>query len=122
MRTELIKKFYGQNETILKEMGIEWHEAIKGDLDCYTCSCGYQIDIYNSGAWECFEDHIENSNPTFSHPEEVLAVCMKWDDYDDFYDVICIHENGKDFINLIYITTPNKLLEAAVEWGEWREK
>jgi hypothetical protein len=117
-------------EKFAKQNGIEWHEVkVKGQMLYggvkreWVCSCG-AIFSYE----ETFERHLKARNPTFSHPEEVLAVCMKWDDYRPF--ILSINGNIHDqdgfkidwMIPLSYITTPGKLLEAAVEWREGREK
>ena len=77
------------------------------------------------------QNGIEYKYGMFLHPEEVLAVCMKWDDFDEFFKSISSwvieHDSylkGKwksRYINIDYITTPNKLLEAAVEWREGNE-
>jgi hypothetical protein len=102
-------------EKFAKQNGIEWHDwedrPIGYKNQYYKCSCGIM---------GCF-----NKNPTFSHPEEVLAVCQKWDDYRAFIvklvselkDDGTLSDMVKSFIET-YITTPNKLLEAAVEWRE----
>jgi hypothetical protein len=121
MRTELIKRF-------CELAGIEWHEA-KYDANnfIWNCSCGKWFSVCDEAE---FLDHIKESNPTFLHPEEVLAVCMKWDDRCNFIQHLWYKDGWMDFhtgshvlaaihksIPLTYITTPNKLLEAAVEWG-----
>jgi len=119
-RTKLIKRFCQQNEAILKEMGICWHEPIfKGSRICNKC--GMLIAVGNAD--KPFYN-MDKYNPTFSHPEEVLAVCMKWDDWHSgFSNVIGVwemvnHESRRFHIITDYITTPDKLLEAAVEWRE----
>jgi len=113
----LAEKFANQN-------GIHWHKWISQNDDngfhlpliCEDVNCEYHV-------WKgqkYFPD-----NPTFSHPEEVLAVCQKWDDYRAFIvklvselkDDGTLSDMVKSFIET-YITTPNKLLEAAVEWRE----
>ena len=107
-------------EKFAKQNGIEWHDwedrPIGYKNQYYKCSCGIM---------GCF-----NKNPTFQHPEEVLAVCQKWDDYDDFIESLTDkcrfygwtpEELLARFIKL-YITTPNKLIEAAVEGRDGRGK
>ena len=123
MRTELIKKFCKQNASILKEMGIEWHEEMPNEV-MYKCTCGFKTNSFSRDSHICLLKHIKEYNPTFQHPEEVLAVCMKWDDVLDFVWEL----NGKqrysdctkinNVIPVDYIITKDKLLEAAVEWRE----
>jgi hypothetical protein len=63
------------------------------------------------------------TNPTFSHPEEVLAVMMKRDDWSEFSLVVgCWYEHPKSvryfYIRYDYITTKDKLLQAACDFLE----
>ena len=75
------------------------------------------------------DKHIKESNPSFSDPREVLKVMMAWKDfklfmarleYGDFLNVDAIDWSGH--IDLDYITEPNKLLKAAIEWLKEKER
>lgn len=113
-------------ERFAKLAGIEWHEEISREeyeldgvrgLVLFICSCGKKI---HAGE---FQRHCLSSNPTFSHPEEVLEALKR----------ILSEEHYIMFINSLrssnhlfvlehfiddYITTPNKMLQEAVEFLE----
>lgn len=91
-------------EKFAKQNGIEW---VKWSKEC--------------GGEYCY---LNGKQCTFQHPEEVLAVCMKWDDYKEFLIDGLQKSRWLEIDEFVetYITTPGKLLSAAVEWGEGREK
>jgi hypothetical protein len=112
-------------EEFAKLNNIHWHdvrwENPKGEMFSgnYRCSCGLlstDKDLY--------------ANSTFSHPEEILEVMMKREDYGKF--LICgLHgwtesllymASGTNKMRMLetipieYITVDGKLLTAALEW------
>lgn len=68
------------------------------------------------------DNEIIKRYPSFSHPDEVLAVVMKWVDCGKFLAYLNSTVTGINQLSLLhnflkdYITTKDALLEAAVEW------
>ena len=128
------------SEKFARLAGVEWHESdvwheAYGYFRVETCIiCGYKsASEYDkegrSEAKEQMDKHIKESNPSFSDPREVLKVMMAWKDfklfmarleYGDFLNVDAIDWSGH--IDLDYITEPNKLLKAAIEWLKEKER
>ena len=105
------------SEKFARLVGIEWHEIKKENVN-FACTCRIQFKTY-----DMLLQHVQNLNPDFSDPREVLKVMMAREDfklfmarleYGDFPNVDAIDWSGH--IDLDYITEPNKLLKAAVEW------
>ena len=113
-------------EEFAKLNNIHWHEYVAvGNRPAYKggwkCECGDAI--------QCSPLISTGRNPTFSHPEEILEVMMKREDWyianwkrpcgfiwkigmviDVDTEIIIFH------IELEFIINPAKLLTAAIEW------
>lgn len=103
----------------------KWHEAkLFQDGINYKCSCGCLF--YK----ERMDNHIKESNPTYSNPKDILEKMKQFCGEDRYYEFI-IHisfvQTGSsnvgfimsigDFINT-YILNPPLLLKKAIEFLE----
>ena len=99
--------------------GGHWHEVswvnpngpmFSGHYQCLTCQAGSH-----------FRDNVKIANPTYSRPEEVLAVMMKrkdwfvenWHEPEGFCWEI---GSGGLTVDIAYITVKDKLFNAAHQW------
>lgn len=84
MTSQQDKMYREQNKSLperfARAAGIEWHK-IYGKHPNQRCKCSK--DVYYRYSSDAGQHLLENPTPTFSHPEEVIAV-MKRDDHDLF--------------------------------------
>jgi hypothetical protein len=117
------------NTPTLKELkefcqlnNIHWHElkTAFSELFHYECTCGEKfLYLYE------LRNHVIISNPTFSHPEEVLEVIEKRSDRNDFLDIVGYacevlikgKRQHKKYIEYEYLKEPYKLFHTALEWS-----
>ena len=111
------------SEKFARLAGVCWHENTENDplykndkLLCTKCNTWQRI---NPAIRRGFQ------HPDFSDPREVLKVMMAREDWIDFSLCVGIWDevfNGTNpqeswySIEISYITEPNKLLKAAIEW------
>ena len=99
-------------EKFAKLAGIHWHEIHK-ENEYFVCSCGR---IWLQAAITAKE--MFHTNPTFSHPEEVLEVMCKREDYWVFWDSL---RTNATMIDIEYIIQQDALLDAAIEFLEGKK-